>query len=430
MSETIRSVRGFSDRLPAETARWQWLEAGIREVVEAYGYQEIRLPILEKTELFARGIGESTDIVEKEMYTFADRNGDSLTLRPEGTAGCVRACLEHGLLHNQQQRLWYQGPMFRHERPQKGRLRQFHQVGVEAFGLPGPAIDAELVVLSARLWKRLGLQDIRLEINSLGTAADRVRYRADLVGFLERHRDRLDDDSRRRLERNPLRVLDSKNPEVRALLGDAPTLDRYLDPAAFDHFQGVLRLLDAAGIDYVVNPFLVRGLDYYGLTVFEWVTDRLGAQGTVCAGGRYDALVEQIGGRGTPAVGFALGLERLLALVMETGRDPVGDPAADVFVMADSSHTATALQLAERVRDRWPGARVLMDGGEGSFKSRFKRADRSGALVALIIGDAEAAAGRVGVKALREESGQETLASIDVPEALHHWLGERRGELG
>jgi histidyl-tRNA synthetase len=425
----MQSVRGFSDILPPTSSTWQRVEAAIRGVLGGYGYQEIRLPILEKTELFARGIGEATDIVEKEMYTFSDRNGDSLTLRPEGTASCVRACLEHGLLHNQQPRLWYQGPMFRHERPQKGRLRQFHQFGVEAFGLPGPDIDAELIAMTARLWRVLGVEGLRLELNSLGVSADRARYRDDLVAYLIGHQDRLDDDSRRRLERNPLRILDSKNPEVQALLADAPSLDRYLSAEAQAHFQGLLRGLDAIGLPYVINPRLVRGLDYYGLTVFEWVTDRLGAQGTVCAGGRYDALIPQLGGRQTPAVGFALGMERLIALLEADGGGAGADVSqADVYVIAESSQALSALRLAEQVREHYPDARVLMHCGEGGLKSQFRRADRSGARVALVIGEAEAARGELTLKDLRGGGGQRTLRWDLAMDALNHSLGGEGGE--
>jgi len=428
----MQSVRGFSDILPPASSTWQRVEAAIRGVLGGYGYQEIRLPILERTELFARGIGEATDIVEKEMYTFDDRNGDSLTLRPEGTASCVRACLEHGLLHNQQPRLWYHGPMFRHERPQKGRLRQFHQFGVEAYGLPGPDIDAELIAMSARLWRVLGVDGLRLEVNSLGTSPDRARYRDDLVAYLVSHQDRLDEDSRRRLARNPLRVLDSKNPEVQALLVEAPSLDRYLSPEAQAHFQGLLRGLDAIGLPYVVNPRLVRGLDYYGLTVFEWVTDRLGAQGTVCAGGRYDALIPQLGGRDTPAVGFALGMERLIALLEVDGGGAAASEAqadvADVYVIAESSQALSALRLAEQVREQYPDARVLMHCGEGGLKSQFRRADRSGARVALVIGEAEAARGELTLKDLRGGAGQRTLRWELAMDALNHSLGGEGGE--
>ncbi len=428
MSERLQSVRGFSDGLPPATALWQHVEAVMRDVLGRYGYQEIRLPIVERTELFSRSIGEATDIVEKEMYTFNDRNGDSLTLRPEGTAGCVRACLEHGLLHNQQQRLWYQGPMFRHERPQKGRLRQFHQIGVEAYGLPGPDIDAELIALTARLWRTLGLEGLQLEVNSLGSSADRARYRDDLVAFLRDHQEALDDDGRRRLERNPLRILDSKNPAVQALLAGAPSLDRYLCAEAHAHFQGLLRRLDALGIDYVVNPRLVRGLDYYGLTVFEWVTDRLGAQGTVCAGGRYDALIPQIGGRETPAVGFALGMERLVALLelAELAADDV--PQADIYLVVEPSQSLQALVLAEQVRDQYPDARVLMHCGGGGLKSQFRRADRSGARVALVLGDAEAAHGELTIKDLRGGSGQQSLPRDAAIHALNQSLGGEGGE--
>ncbi len=322
MSKSIQSVRGFNDILPERTPAWQHVEGVLKDVLHAYGYEEIRLPLLEHTELFARSIGAATDIVEKEMYTFDDRNGDSLTLRPEGTAGCVRACIEHGLIHNQQQRLWYTGPMFRHERPQKGRYRQFFQIGAEVFGLEGPDIDAEIILMTSRMLKALGLDDVTLTLNSLGTAEARADYRERLVTYLRGHVDSLDADSRRRLDTNPLRVLDSKSPETQAVLADAPSLAEHLDSGSREHFDRLCTLLDEAGVAYTVNPRLVRGLDYYGRTVFEWITDRLGAQGTVCAGGRYDGLVEQIGGRSTPAIGFGLGLDRLVALLEEAGGLP------------------------------------------------------------------------------------------------------------
>jgi histidyl-tRNA synthetase len=393
----------------------------VRAVLHAYGYREIRLPILEKTELFKRSIGEVTDIVEKEMYTFEDRNGDSLTLRPEGTAGCVRAGIEQGLLYNQQQRLWYMGPMFRHERPQKGRYRQFHQIGVEVFGMAGPDIDAELILMTARIWRRLGIRDVRLQLNSLGTLEARGRYREALVGYLEQHRASLDEDSLRRLSSNPLRILDSKNPALQAVIEGAPRLADYLDEESRQHFARLCALLDAAGLDYELNPRLVRGLDYYGKTVFEWVTTRLGAQGTVCAGGRYDVLVEFLGGRPTPAVGFAMGIERLIALLEESGvAFPSQAPHVYIVTVGERAE-AHGLVLADRLRDALPELRVLLNGGGGSFKNQFKRADKSGAQLALILGDSELDAGQVGIKPLRGGE-QELMAEADLPARLQACL--------
>ena len=407
MATTLQAVRGMNDILPLQSTAWQYVEDTVRSVLEAYGFQEMRMPIVEKTELFKRSIGEVTDIVEKEMYTFDDRNGDSLTLRPEGTAGCVRACIQHGLTHNQVQRLWYSGPMFRHERPQKGRYRQFHQVGVEVFGLQGPDIDAELLMLTARLWKQLGLNQVSLQLNSLGTSPDRARFRDALVAYLQQHRDQLDDDSKRRLETNPLRILDSKSPQTQALLEDAPRLSEYIDAESKAHFEQLSGLLDAAGIAYSVNPNLVRGLDYYGRTVFEWVTDQLGAQGTVCAGGRYDVLVEQLGGRATPAVGFAMGIERLVAL-LESEQVDLPDQAPHVYIVAVGEQAQRhGLLLSEQLRDSVPELRIVTHCGGGSFKSQFKKADRSGAHFALVLGDEELEQGRAGLKSLRQQADQE-----------------------
>jgi histidyl-tRNA synthetase len=404
----------MNDILPGETSGWQYLEDTLREVVHAYGYQEIRLPLLEKTELFKRSIGEVTDIVEKEMYTFDDRNSDSLTLRPEGTASCVRACMQHGLLHNQVQRLWYSGPMFRHERPQKGRYRQFHQIGVEAFGMDGPDIDAEIIFMSARMWERLGLQGAVLQVNSLGTVAARADYRTALVTYLRAHESRLDDDSRRRLQSNPLRILDSKNPDMQSLIEAAPQLPDYLDEESREHFSAFCALLDAAGLAYEINPRLVRGLDYYSKTVFEWVTDQLGAQGTICAGGRYDGLVEYLGGKPTPAFGFAIGLERLLALLQAGDAGiPVNHPHV-YLVLNGQQAVAHGMVFAEQLRTALPGLRLQSNCGNGSFKSQFKRADRSGARVALVLGDDEVSQGTVILKPLRSEAGQETLSQQDV----------------
>ncbi len=412
----------MNDILPGETSRWQYLEDTLREVVHAYGYQEIRLPVLEKTELFKRSIGEVTDIVEKEMYTFDDRNGDSLSMRPEGTASCVRACMQHGLLHNQVQRLWYAGPMFRHERPQKGRYRQFHQIGIEAFGMAGPDIDAEIIFMSARMWQRLGLQGAVLQINSLGSVAARVVYRTALVDYLRAHEDALDEDSRRRLDSNPLRILDSKNPAMQGLIEAAPRLPDYLDDESREHFARLCTLLDAAGLEYEINPRLVRGLDYYSNTVFEWVTDQLGAQGTICAGGRYDGLVEYLGGKPTPAFGFALGLERLLAL-LEAGNIgiPVQQPHV-YLVLSGQAAVQRGMVFAEQLRDAVPGLQLQSNCGDGSFKSQFKRADKSGAQLALVMGDDEVAEGNVILKSLRDESGQTTLAQQDVAARLQALL--------
>jgi len=397
----------MNDITPGSTAVWQALENAIKQTIASYGYEELRFPIVEKTELFARSIGEVTDIVEKEMYTFEDRNGDSLTLRPEGTAGCVRACIENSLLHGQSQRLWYIGPMFRHERPQKGRYRQFHQIGVEAFGMQGPDIDAELIIMSARIWKRLGLGDLELQINSLGSAESRRDYRGVLVEYFESHKSALDDDSQRRLLSNPLRILDSKNPDMQALIENAPRLQDHLDQESVDHFQALCALLDSVGITYRVNPRLVRGLDYYNKTVFEWVTTQLGAQGTVCAGGRYDGLVEQLGGKPVPAAGFALGLERLIELVRDNLNLDVAPHA--YMVMASDTALGQGLQISESLREQLPGLRLLVHCGGGSFKSQFKRADKSGAAVALILGDDELANNTVSVKYLREDKPQHSL---------------------
>jgi histidyl-tRNA synthetase len=423
MVNTIQAIRGMKDILPGESPAWQFLEDTLRDVVHAYGYSEIRLPLLEKTELFKRSIGEVTDIVEKEMYTFDDRNGDSLTLRPEGTASCVRACMEHGLLHNQVQRLWYMGPMFRHERPQKGRYRQFHQVGVEAFGMEGPDIDAEMLLMTARMWERLGIRDVVLQINSLGTPESRASYRDALVDYLVGQQSSLDEDSLRRLESNPLRILDSKNPDMQQLIEAAPSLPDYLDDASRAHFEALCLLLDAAGVRYEVNPRLVRGLDYYTKTVFEWVTDSLGAQGTICAGGRYDGLVEYLGGKSTPAFGFALGLERLLAL-LAAGGTALPDTSPHIYLVLNGDKAVhRGLVFADELRDVIPGLRLLTNCGNGSFKSQFKRADKSGARYALVIGDDEAEQGNVVLKPLRDESGQQVYAQAETAKCLHDLLG-------
>jgi histidyl-tRNA synthetase len=400
----------MNDLLPDVTPYWQAVENSLKSVLSGYGYQEIRFPIVEKTELFKRSIGEVTDIVEKEMYTFDDRNGDSLTLRPEGTAGCVRAAMQNGLL-NQTQRLWYMGPMFRHERPQKGRYRQFHQVGVEAYGFDGPDIDAEMILMTARLWKELGLTGISLQINSLGSTDARLAYRQELVKYFEAHQAQLDEDSQRRLHSNPLRILDSKNPDMQALNEAAPKLIDHLDEQSKAHFQALCQTLDKVGIDYEINPRLVRGLDYYGKTVFEWVTDQLGSQGTVCAGGRYDGLVAQLGGKGATAIGFAIGIERLIALLEAT--DALPDiPQTDAYLVAVGDMAANqAPILAEQLRDQLPGFKLISHCGGGSFKSQFKRADRSGARWTLILGEEETNNETVGVKTMA--TGEQETVSWD-----------------
>ena len=408
----IQSIRGMNDLLPNESAIWQYLEATVADVLGRYAYSEIRFPILECTDLFKRSIGEVTDIVEKEMYTFDDRNGDSVTLRPEGTASCVRACEQNGLLYNQLQRLWYMGPMFRYERPQKGRLRQFHQIGVETFGMNGPDIDAELLLITARLWRELGIeQAVTLQLNSLGNKESRATYKQALVAFLSEHKDQLDEDSLRRLDTNPLRILDSKDRNTQTLLDAAPVLLDYLDEESSQHFTQLRALLDAAGIEYEINPRLVRGLDYYGKTVFEWVTDRLGAQGTVCAGGRYDGLVEQLGGKPTPAVGFAMGIERLVLLLQALQVLPEGvEQTVDTYLMVVGDMHADAVKLAERLRDEIPSQRLMTHCGGGSFKSQMKKALKSGASVALVLAEGETAPGQVTIKYLAEEKPQQTLA--------------------
>ena len=408
----------MNDCLPTQSALWQKLENAVKKVVSSYGCTEIRMPIVEMTHLFSRAIGEVTDVVEKEMYTFDDRNGDSLTLRPEGTAGCVRACIENSLIDRSEQRLWYMGPMFRHERPQKGRYRQFHQCGVEIFGLDGPDVDAELIMMTARLWRELGIdKHVRLELNSIGSLEDRASYRTALVAFLEQNIDVLDDDCKRRMHTNPLRVLDSKNLAVQAMLADAPRLSDYLSDESKQHFLGVCELLDAAGIEYRVNERLVRGLDYYNRTVFEWVTENLGAQGTVCAGGRYDGLVEQLGGKSTPAVGFAMGLERLV-LMLETLELTDVRRAVDVYMVTAGEGTMIAgLKLAENLRERIDGLRMMTHFGGGNFKKQFKRADKVGAVVALVLGENEVAEDTVVLKDLLGGT-QETCKQSDVAAKL------------
>ena len=426
MAKTIQAIRGMNDCLPEVSGTWQKVESVLRQVVANYGYQEIRTPIVESTDLFKRSIGEVTDIVEKEMYTFEDRNGDSLTLRPEGTASCVRAGNEHGLLYNQQQRLWYMGPMFRHERPQKGRYRQFHQFGVETYGIDGPDIDLEVILLSARLWKAFGIEKhVTLQVNSLGSNEARQAYRDTLIEYLKARADKLDEESLRRLETNPLRVLDSKNPDVQAAIADAPSLLDHLDEASKAHFDVLCERLTQAGIHFEVNPRLVRGLDYYNRTVFEWVTESLGAQGTVCAGGRYDGLVEQLGGKATQAVGFAMGIERLVLLLTTLNEDAQETSAADVYVTAMGDEAqGYAVQVAEHLRDTLPHARVMMHCGGGNFKKQLKRADKTGAQIALLLGSQEMQARQVGVKPLRDGQEQQTVAFDDLSATLADLLAK------
>lgn len=421
MTVKIQSIRGMHDILPEQSGLWQNFEAIMRETIQAYGYQEIRMPIVESTDLFCRSIGEVTDIVEKEMYTFIDRNGDSLTLRPEGTASCVRAGIQHGLLYNQQQRLWYMGPMFRHERPQKGRYRQFHQIGVETFGIQGPDIDAELILMTARLWKQLGLKNIRLELNTLGNNEARARYKEVLVDYLNQHLALLDEDSLRRLDTNPLRILDSKNRAMAEMIEAAPKLMDYLDQQSREHFEQLKNILDNAGIEYTINIRLVRGLDYYCMTVFEWVTDQLGAQGTVCAGGRYDGLVEQLGGRETPAAGFAMGIERLLSLLEDQGFEY--SRPLDVFLALQGESTQLqGLMLAEQLRDQLPDLKLLLNCGGGGFKSQMKKADKSGAQLALILGEDEISNQTIIIKHLRKQTDQQTVKQAELASVLAEWL--------
>lgn len=426
MAKQIQAIRGMKDILPQQSPLWQFLEDRVRSVLSRYGYAEIRMPIVEMTELFKRSIGEVTDIVEKEMYTFADRNGDSLTLRPEGTAGCVRAGLENGLIFNQTQRLWYQGPMFRHERPQKGRYRQFHQIGVEAFGLAGPDIDLELILITARIWRDLGLQDLELQLNTLGTSEERANYRDQLIVYLRERFDELDEDSQRRLESNPLRILDSKNPQMASVIEDAPSLMEYLGDQSMAHFDRLRQGLDDARVDYRLNPRLVRGLDYYSRTVFEWVTQSLGAQGTVCAGGRFDGLVGQLGGRATPAVGFAMGLERLIAM-LETRDLKEQLPVPDVYlVMMGDRASREGVLLAERLRSALPTLRLISHCGGGTFKNQLKKADRSQARYALVLGEDEVARREIGLKPMRSEGKQEQIALSQLETRLAELINRGR----
>nr|WP_283250830.1 histidine--tRNA ligase [Pseudomonas aeruginosa] len=424
----MQAIRGMNDILPEQTPAWRYLERTFAGLLDGYGYSEIRLPILEFTELFARGIGEGTDVVDKEMYTFLDRNGESLTMRPEGTAGCVRAVLEHGLSGGGQvQKLWYTGPMFRYEKPQKGRYRQFHQIGVEVFNLPGPDIDAELIILTWRLWQKLGMADaVTLQLNTLGSSEARARYREALVAYLQERFEQLDEDSQRRMTTNPLRILDSKVESTQALLVGAPTLHDYLDEESIAHFEGLKARLDAVGLRYEINQKLVRGLDYYCRTAFEWVTDKLGAQGTVCGGGRYDGLVSQFGGKPTPGVGFAMGVERLMLLLETLGVIPAElNRPADLYVCAFGEPAElAALTLAEQLRSAIPGIRLLVNAGAGSFKSQFKKADKSGARFALILGEDEVANRVVGFKPLRDEGEQQSIAWDALPEHLAACLAQ------
>jgi len=402
----VQPVRGMNDVLPAQMSAWHRLEACARELLESYGYEEIRIPVVEHTALFKRAIGEYTDVVEKEMYTFTDQGGESLTLRPEATAGIMRALISNGMLRGQRHKLWCVGPMFRHERPQKGRYRQFNQIDVEAVGIPGPDVDVELIALTARLWRRLGIERVRLEINSLGTPESRRAYREQLVAYFRGHEARLDADSRRRLEGNPLRILDSKNPEMREIIAGAPLLTDHLDRESREHFDALCAALESVGIAFRINPRLVRGLDYYSRTVFEWITDALGSQDAVCSGGRYDGLIAQLGGESTPGIGFAMGMERVVELLVQAGQVPPAR-SADVYVVVSGARaTAAALSLVERLRDELPARRFDINLGGGNFKAQFRRADRSGAALAVILGDDELARGVAAVKPLRREAGQ------------------------
>lgn len=413
-----KPIRGMNDILPDVSATWQLVESIICDVIESYGYREIRLPVLERTEVFARAIGDATDIVEKEMYSFRDRNDESLTMRPEATAGMVRAGITNGLFHNQRQKLWTLGPMFRYEKPQKGRYRQFHQFDVEAMGYAGPDIDAELIIMCARMWERLGLSHLSLEINTLGSPQTREKYRAELVSYFSGVKSRLDEDSIRRLGKNPLRILDSKNPEIQELVAAAPVMTDYLDAESAAHFDGLKSILDAAGVAFEVNPRLVRGLDYYNLTVFEWITDALGSQGAVCAGGRYDGLVEKLGGRSTPAIGWAMGAERLVALYEACGGE-AGNSAPDVYVVAAGDGAfAVGMKLAEQLRDVIAGLKVELNLGGGSFKSQLKRADKSGAAYAVILGEDEIARNEAGLKPLRDREDQTSVALDELANTL------------
>ena len=418
MAKNIQAIRGMNDCSPTESPLWQWIEGQVRQILSSYGYSEVRMPIVESTPLFARAIGEVTDVVSKEMYTFWD-NDEQLTLRPEGTAGCVRAAIEHGWIYNNEQRLWYMGPMFRHERPQKGRYRQFHQAGVEVFGIATPEIDAELIILTARLWKALGIdQHVSLQLNSIGSLEARANYRSALVAFLENHQDLMSEEEKERLVKNPLRILDTKNQALQDVLDGAPKLLDYLDDESREHFAQLCGLLDAVGIQYEINPKLVRGLDYYNKTVFEWVTSALGAQGTVCGGGRYDGLVEQLGGHATSGVGFAMGLERLVLLVQEVNKSIPVKSAVDIYVVYQGEGTTlAAFQLAEKLRSELPHLSTMLHCSGGNFKKQFKRADKSGATLALVLGESEVQNNQVVVKHLLGAAEQQT---IDVANLIEH----------
>ena len=418
MAKNIQAIRGMNDCSPTESPLWQWIEGQVRQILSSYGYSEVRMPIVESTPLFARAIGEVTDVVSKEMYTFWD-NDEQLTLRPEGTAGCVRAAIEHGWIYNNEQRLWYMGPMFRHERPQKGRYRQFHQAGVEVFGIATPEIDAELIILTARLWKALGIyQHVSLQLNSIGSLEARANYRSALVAFLENHQDLMSEEEKERLVKNPLRILDTKNQALQDVLDSAPKLLDYLDDESREHFAQLCGLLDAVGIQYEINPKLVRGLDYYNKTVFEWVTSALGAQGTVCGGGRYDGLVEQLGGHATSGVGFAMGLERLVLLVQEVNKSIPVKSAVDIYVVYQGEGTTlAAFQLAEKLRSELPHLSTMLHCSGGNFKKQFKRADKSGATLALVLGESEVQNNQVVVKHLLGTAEQQT---IDVANLIEH----------
>ena len=418
MAKNIQAIRGMNDCSPTESPLWQWIEGQVRQILSSYGYSEVRMPIVESTPLFARAIGEVTDVVSKEMYTFWD-NDEQLTLRPEGTAGCVRAAIEHGWIYNNEQRLWYMGPMFRHERPQKGRYRQFHQAGVEVFGIATPEIDAELIILTARLWKALGIdQHVSLQLNSIGSLEARANYRSALVAFLENHQDLMSEEEKERLVKNPLRILDTKNQALQDVLDGAPKLLDYLDDESLEHFAQLCGLLDAVGIQYEINPKLVRGLDYYNKTVFEWVTSALGAQGTVCGGGRYDGLVEQLGGHATSGVGFAMGLERLVLLVQEVNKSIPVKSAVDIYIVYQGEGTTlAAFQLAEKLRSELPHLSTMLHCSGGNFKKQFRRADKSGATLALVLGESEVQNNQVVVKHLLGEAEQQT---IDVANLIEH----------
>lgn len=421
MAKNLQSVRGMRDILPDQSSSWQFIEDTARKLFNSYGYKELRTPIIEPTELFKRSIGDATDIVEKEMYSFEDRNGDSLTLRPEGTAGCVRAGMQHGLLHNKQQRIWYIGPMFRHERPQKGRYRGFYQAGIETYGIATPDIDAEVIAIAARFWKLLGFKNVHLEINSLGSNEARQSYREVLIEYFSAHHDQLDEDSQRRLHKNPLRILDTKNPKMKELVSNAPDLLDYLDEESKNHFEELKQRLDKMGIAYQVNSRLVRGIDYYNRTVFEWITDDLGAQGTICAGGRYDGLVKQLGGRETPACGFGIGLDRLQLLVEEQGLDQSNNNPHFYLVMAGKDAELTGVTLAESLRNTIPSLRLLSNGGAGSFKTQLKRADNSRADYALILGENEVEEGNITIKPLRDKlaiSEQQSISQTELNEFI------------